>query len=347
MTILPSSSTNMASTAAPHHPSYARDYGYDDEYDAAPHYRPPSGPPPPAAASSRMGPGPNFARPPRPGAGGPPPPAYQRVMQRISLRPVLLFTTSISILYLVFSAAVSLRSLNQTGETGKLKTFDVILGILLLVAAVVELLGLSAAWTSRLSWATLYARASTIALALVVGAEVVGIVEHYVAKTDLIAGCTTRNTGTNSDTDSSWWLWGSGSDGASTTMTAAEAQAYCEARWSRTTAWVIIWYVRTVQIIVAIDTLTPCSTFSLTGSSSSPSSVVSLSSSPLLSSANFGTLPYLDPVAEAFRAQEPTPPHSTTTTRPVPLRAVDLTGDLTPIPTHLHQALPSRQEVEV
>jgi hypothetical protein len=166
-------------------------------------------------------------------------------MQRLSLRPVLLFTTSLSLLYLVFSAAVSLRSLSQTGETGKLKTFDVIVGILLLVAAAVELLGLAAAWTSRLSWASLYARASTIAFALVVGAEVVGIVEHYVAKTDLISGCTTRNTGTSADDDSSsWWLWGSGSDASSANLTAAEAQTYCEARWSRSTAWVIVWYVQ-------------------------------------------------------------------------------------------------------
>lgn len=164
-------------------------------------------------------------------------------MQRISLRPVLLFTISLSLLYLVFSAAVSLRSLSQTGETAKLKTFDLIVGILLLAAAIVELLGLSAAWTSRLSWTTLYARASTGALALVVGAEVVGIIEHYAAKTDLIDGCTTRNTGTGTDDSSSWWLWGSNSAGASANLTAAEAREYCEARWSRSTAWVIIWYV--------------------------------------------------------------------------------------------------------
>jgi magnesium-transporting ATPase (P-type) len=171
-----------------------------------------------------------------------PPPAYERVVNRISLRPVLLFTTLVSTIYLLVLGVYSLRSISLSNQTVKIKILDVVVGVLLIVAAIIEIFGFLAAWTSRLPLAKIYARISTLALLLVVGADLTEIITHFTNKTDLISGCTIRNTGESSSSNT-WSIFGQDSDDDDEPMTAEEAGIYCEELWKKQSLWEFIWYV--------------------------------------------------------------------------------------------------------
>lgn len=183
---------------------------------------------------------------PPPQRNGAPPSYWSSIRTRVSpssssysLRPVLIFTTLISFLYLLIIAIANFKSLNDQDETAKLKTFDIISAALCLFAAAVEAFGFLAAVKSHVGWASLYARASTLALGAVVAADVVAIVEQFTAKSDLIGGCTKIYTGaaTCKDGQSSWW----GDCTPGQPMTAEQAGKYCESQWKKGTIWDFVW----------------------------------------------------------------------------------------------------------
>lgn len=175
------------------------------------------------------------------------PPAYTTVLRRVypySMRPVLLISTFISFLYLAIVAIASFRSTSWAHETTRLKLLDILIGALLLPAAIIEVIGFTAAYTCRLHLARLYSVASVAALALTVAADVLAIVEHYVVKGDLINGCTQDNTGRIGRVSSGWGGWFGGSttgDDSTTPWTADQARAYCTSQWNRDGIWTIVW----------------------------------------------------------------------------------------------------------
>lgn len=187
------------------------------------------------------GPSPNYQ------SNAAPPPSYWTSMRTrvtpsttYSLRPVLIFTTLISFLYLVIIAIANFKSLNDPTETGTLRLFDIITAALCLFAAVVELFGFLAALRTHLAWASLYAKASTLALAAVIAADVVAIVEQFAAKGDLIGGCTKTYTGAATcDGNESWF--GAASCTPGQPMTAEQAGEYCNSQWKKGTIWVFVW----------------------------------------------------------------------------------------------------------
>lgn len=75
---------------------------------------------------------------------------YARTVQRIfpySLRPVVIYSSLISLIYLVVLGIADFRQATREGTSGKLKTFEIVQGILFVAAAGVEALGFFAAYT--------------------------------------------------------------------------------------------------------------------------------------------------------------------------------------------------------
>jgi hypothetical protein len=91
-------------------------------------------------------------RPPPPTG---PPPAYARTLTRIfpySLRPVLFFTCFLSLLYLVLLGGNDFKDAGQANVSGRLKTLEIVQGILFVGAAAVELFGFFAVYTVSAVW---------------------------------------------------------------------------------------------------------------------------------------------------------------------------------------------------
>ncbi|PWZ03851.1 hypothetical protein BCV70DRAFT_24372 [Testicularia cyperi] len=185
-------------------------------------------------------------RPPPPSG---PPPAYSNVIRRVypySLRPVVILTTLVTVIYLVVVAVANFRSMGRSSNSAVQKILDAVVGALLIGAAVVELLGFLAAFKSNLKMATLYSRLTLPAFALVIAAEIIGIVEHYSFKSRIIDNCVADNTGAAAPSSSFFWPYG----GSSTTMSAADAQEYCQSQWKYDSSWEIVWLI--ITIIVGI-----------------------------------------------------------------------------------------------
>lgn len=82
-----------------------------------------------------------------------PTPMYAKFVQRYfpySLRPVLLFSCLISLLYLLILGASEFRDAGKNDTTTKLKVFDTVEGILFMGAVGVELFGFYSAFTVSL-----------------------------------------------------------------------------------------------------------------------------------------------------------------------------------------------------
>lgn len=186
------------------------------------------------------GPAPAYQGPPPP---RPPPPSYFAAVRRrvpSSLRPVLLFATFLSFIYLIAVAVTSFRYLSSSTETAKLKLFDIISGVLYLVGAVTEAFGLYAVWTSKLPLVLLHARASVVGLVVVVAAQIINIVSHYTGKKDIIDGCTAKYTGAAACTGYSSW-WGGWGCSQSEPLSATDAANYCQSNWQKESIWVFVW----------------------------------------------------------------------------------------------------------
>lgn len=79
-----------------------------------------------------------------------PAPAYARTIHRVfpySLRPVLLFTCIVSIIYLVLLGVSDFKTASSSEVTGKLKTLNIVEGVLFMAGAAVEVFGFFAVYT--------------------------------------------------------------------------------------------------------------------------------------------------------------------------------------------------------
>jgi hypothetical protein len=90
----------------------------------------------------------------QPSTRAPPPtgpvPLYARSVQRIfpySLRPIVIYSSLISLIYLVVLGIADFRYATREGVSGKLKIFEIVQGILFIFAAGVEALGFFAAYS--------------------------------------------------------------------------------------------------------------------------------------------------------------------------------------------------------
>ena len=175
-----------------------------------------------------------------------PPPAYAAAIQRVypyTLRPVVLFTTFITFLYLVLIGISKFQDIGDASSTGTSNVYDVVQGVLFVVAALVVALGFVGALRQATRLSGLYARLAGPAYLLVVGAQVVGLVSHYSLKRQTIDACSTNYTGASYRTGSWWW-----NQQSSGILTAQQAREYCNDRWRSESTWAIVWLVVTVII---------------------------------------------------------------------------------------------------
>lgn len=175
------------------------------------------------------------------------PPAYANVIRRVykrSMRPVVMTTSFFTFLYVLLVAVSDFKKVDDQGNTSAMKLFDILIGALLISVAVIEVLGFVGALKSNLKLATLYSKLTVPGFAIVVAAEVLGIIGHYRFKTTTIDRCVANSTGTVS---SSGGIFGFGT-GNGTVMSEADAQDYCKSQWSYDSNWEIVWLVITLLV---------------------------------------------------------------------------------------------------
>lgn len=177
-----------------------------------------------------------------------PPPAYTNVIRRVypySLRPVLLVTSFCTFLYLLLIAISDFKKIGDIGASTTMNIINIVTGALLIVVAIIEVVGFIGALKTNLKIATLYSKLAIPGFALVIACEVIGIVGHYMFKTNLINGCTQTNTGAVRPSSGFGWF---GSGSSNTVMSSQDAQNYCNSQWKYDSTWEIIWLIVTILL---------------------------------------------------------------------------------------------------
>jgi hypothetical protein len=159
----------------------------------------------------------------RPGQYG-----YINRVYKSSLRPVVLFISSLAGLWALISGVNAFRLLGQadSGNIPHLRTIALILGILYMIAVVIETFGVAAALTQRATMVRLYYFLSILSALLILGGSLVQTIVHFTMKDELINQCTSDESGAT--VFFSWGFWGSSS---STTLNAQDARNWCQSEW--------------------------------------------------------------------------------------------------------------------
>ena len=117
--------------------------------------------------------------PPQYASDSAPPPYSARLVTRVytrDLRPPVLVVSIIGLIWSVWSGVSYLQDTNSTGETAKLRLFDIIIGVLILVLALIEVVGIVAIWRNQLGGLQAYAWLAGIGAFLVLGIEILRLV---------------------------------------------------------------------------------------------------------------------------------------------------------------------------
>ncbi len=175
-----------------------------------------------------------------------PPPAYYNVVRKVypySVRWVLFTVCIVVTIYLAFDGADHIRTAQRYGLTGAPFTLMIVTGVLSIVAASLQLVGLAAIYSERASYARLFTKANIATFVLAGVSHLLQVVVHFQYKQQLIAGCTTYNIGrTDQDTGYSGWLfWASSSSSSNgSPLTASQAADLCTGRWNSSSTGTII-----------------------------------------------------------------------------------------------------------
>ncbi|WVQ85953.1 hypothetical protein IAT38_008121 [Cryptococcus sp. DSM 104549] len=188
---------------------------------------PPANPPIPNGATNTAG----------------PPPRYATVVRKVypySLRPIVIFISIVGFIYGLALGVESIRDMNNDKETTKMKIFDLIIGIMFLVIALIELFCIAVAAMQSLPLARILLVAVPVGVLVNFGAQILAIVVHFSLKSDLIAQCVYDETGaTYSDRF-----------GTTGNITETQAQSVCDSSWSRGTWGVFAWLIITACLSV-------------------------------------------------------------------------------------------------
>lgn len=181
-------------------------------------------------------------RPPPPSG---PPPAYANVIGKVfpySLRPAVLVTSFISFLLLLLASISSFKDVGHTGNSTTMNVFDIVIGTLFIVVALIEVVGFTGALKANLKIATIYSRLTVPGFVAVIACEILNLISHHKFKDTIINDCVASNTGETAP--SSGWGW-FGTRSSNTVMSEADAQSYCNHTWNYDSSWEIVWLVIT------------------------------------------------------------------------------------------------------
>lgn len=109
-----------------------------------------------------------------------------------------------------------------------LKNTAISLGVLYIVAAIIQIFGLFAASSRKPNLVRLYAYGSILSALCILAGSLVQIVIHFTQKSDLINACTDDTTG-----DTFFYSWGIWGPVTSTTLDQADAAQWCNDAWNR------------------------------------------------------------------------------------------------------------------
>ncbi|KLO09989.1 hypothetical protein SCHPADRAFT_800499, partial [Schizopora paradoxa] len=171
--------------------------------------------------------------------GNPPPYAFVHRVYRGSLRPAVLLFSSVSAIFLLLWGIACFRDISIDKKNApKLQTFDIVLGILYLVSCVIEVLGIGAALLQKLPMIRIFTFLSIGAALIVIAAELLRVVLHFVFKHDLINECITLATGQTVVTR--FGIWG---PTTSHTLSQGDATSFCNDAWSHDSFSEIAWFI--------------------------------------------------------------------------------------------------------
>ncbi|OWZ70085.1 hypothetical protein AYX14_04486 [Cryptococcus neoformans] len=179
-------------------------------------------------------------RPPPPSG---PPPRYTAVVRKVypySLRPIVIFLSLVGFIYGLALGIDSITDINDDLETYKMQAFDMIVGIMYLIVAVIEAFIILVAALQSLSLARSFIVVVPIGLIVNLAANVVGIVAHFTTKSDLIAQCVY-----NEDRQAY-----SDMRGIVGNIITNEATSICTSLWNRGTWGVFIWLFVTLVLSI-------------------------------------------------------------------------------------------------
>jgi len=151
------------------------------------------------------------------------------------LRPVILLTTTVSLIWSLVLAVKFVQDRTEGSETKRMEVFDTILCIFFFVIAGLEMFGVVAVVSQKILLARLYFFVSGVAALMIFSAELIRLIAHFVVKSDLIGDCRSALTGAKAET----------LNGAITSIDAAEASRLCESDWQRGIWWDLGWLVLT------------------------------------------------------------------------------------------------------
>jgi len=137
----------------------------------------------------------------------------------------------------------ALFDISGSSPFGYLVTINAVLGALFLTVGFIELFGMLAAAKQRISFARAYAYLSILATLIVIAAECLRFSVYFSHKQDLISTCTAQATGTTEVNYGSFW--GPTSD---QTLSATEAQQYCQDSWTRSVWTSVIWLIVSIFV---------------------------------------------------------------------------------------------------
>ncbi|KAH9816748.1 hypothetical protein DFH28DRAFT_1055728 [Melampsora americana] len=166
------------------------------------------------------------------------PPPYALAVQRVyskPLRPIVLFTSSISLIWSLVLGVRFFQDRSEGIDTPRMMVFGLILGILFFVIAGVEFFGMITAITQKIILARIYFVLSGLAAIVTFVAELIRVIAHFLVKSDLISSCMNQVTGAKAQTLS----------GTIASIDSNEAQKLCEDDWQRGIWWDVGWLVLT------------------------------------------------------------------------------------------------------
>jgi len=179
-------------------------------------------------------------RPPPP-SGQPPRYVFARYF-RANLRPVIIGIGIAATIYALLWGGSSFSNISsdKSQNLSQLVPFDIALGTIYLVVALIELYGIWSAIRQSLPLVRIYAILSLLAAAMVFGAEIVRLVVHFKFKNDMITQCIQAAQTGDGERNNDFGLFG---NHRAHDLSSDEATDFCNDAWSHNTFSDIAWLI--------------------------------------------------------------------------------------------------------
>jgi len=161
------------------------------------------------------------------------------------MRPVVIAMTFVGAAWSFIWGGSALYDIGQSSTIGDIRTINLVLGILFLVAGFIETFGFFAAIKQQISLVRMYSYLSIVVTLILIGAEGLRFSVYFTHKKSILSSCTQLETG--NDQVYYGGFWGSFSY---QNLTQPQAQQYCQDAWTRGVWSSVIWLI--VSILLSV-----------------------------------------------------------------------------------------------